>query len=164
MALLACGIRVQLREVVLRDKPEHMLQLSPKGTVPVLWLADGTVIDESLDIMLWALDRSDPYGWLPADGQQGRATMALLERNDGEFKNHLDRYKYASRYEGADPGEHRRHAESFVAALEERLDANAFLFGASAGLADYAILPSVPLLFWLDDAYLLQMLADEGGA
>ncbi|HWV12635.1 MAG TPA: glutathione S-transferase N-terminal domain-containing protein, partial [Sphingobium sp.] len=88
MALIVSGQPVELREVVLRDKPPAMLSLSPKGTVPVLALPDGAVIDESLDIMRWALRLHDPEGWLDGDD------AALIAANDGPFKQHLDRYKY----------------------------------------------------------------------
>ena len=89
MSLLKSGVEVELREVILRDRPEHMMEISPKGTVPVLLLPDGTVIEESLDIMLWSLDES----WLAGDWKD------LIDVNDGDFKYHLDRYKYNNRYE-----------------------------------------------------------------
>ena len=143
MALQYTGTTVRLREVVLRDKPAHMLELSPKGTVPILWLSDGTVIDESLDIMLWALGICDPEGWLPEEGQGRAEVLTLIQRNDGEFKDHLDRYKYASRYEGVDPEEHRVAAEGFLETLEERLHKADFLAGHARGLADAAIAPFV---------------------
>lgn len=143
MALLAAGQSVELREVVLRDKPEHMLQLSPKGTVPVLWLPDDTVIEESLDVMRWALAQADPLGWLPKEPELLTRTLALITRNDDEFKFHLDRYKYASRYEGADAEEHRAAAGQFLEALEAILTAQPFLHGDQRGLADAAIMPFV---------------------
>lgn len=136
MALIASGQAVALREVVLRDKPAAMIAASPKGTVPVLVLADGSVIDESLDIMRWALARHDPEGWLD------REEADLLARNDGAFKHHLDRYKYVSRY-GSDPLEHRHAAMEILMQLEARLERSAHLAGEERKLADIAIFPFV---------------------
>ncbi|WP_417458542.1 glutathione S-transferase [Kordiimonas sp.] len=143
LALASAGVSVKLREVVLRDKPTSMLEASPKGTVPVIIEPGGGVIDESLDVMLWALGRNDPEEWL----KPGAGTMAdmrdLIALNDGDFKHHLDRFKYATRYEDADPEEHRAGAEKFLHLLEAKLSENPWLFGARASLADYAILPFV---------------------
>ena len=97
MALGVAGIACELREVLLRDKPAEMLALSEKGTVPVLHLSDGRVIDESLDVMHWALAHHDPLDWLDAPDLD--SWVALF---DDTFKHHLDRYKYASRYDGAE--------------------------------------------------------------
>lgn len=138
MALAVSGTPVRLREVVLKDKPEEMLAASPKATVPVL--VDGAdVLEESLDVMRWALGRSDPEGWLDgADDAQG-----LVAENDGPFKHHLDRYKYATRYEDADPDEHRAAGMAFLQTLEERLAGAPYLNGARRGFADIAIFPFV---------------------
>jgi UPF0176 protein len=143
MALLSAGIEIELREVVLRDKPSHMLKLSPKGSVPVLWLSDGRVIDESLDVMLWALRQSDPNDWLPADETQLSEALELVKRNDDEFKYHLDRYKYPSRYDGAVGEEHRSAAESFLATLEAQLRETQYLHGSQRSFLDAAILPFI---------------------
>lgn len=140
MAIAVSGIRVELREVILRDKPTEMLAASTKGTVPVLILPDDTVIDESLDVMHWALEQNDPEGWLAADAGE---TAALIAANDGPFKHHLDRFKYATRYEGADPVEHRSLAEPHLRALDARLRQSPHLFGARPTLADIAIFPFV---------------------
>lgn len=136
MALIVSGLSIELREVVLRDKPAAMLALSSKGTVPVLALPDGRVIDESLDIMRWALARHDPEGWRAGDD------AALIDRNDGPFKHHLDRYKYPSRH-GSDPLAHRAAALEILAVLEERLGKCDFLAGPDRTLADVAIFPFV---------------------
>ncbi|HIA03951.1 MAG TPA: glutathione S-transferase [Myxococcales bacterium] len=120
-----------------------MLELSPKGTVPVLLLQDGTVLEESLDIMLWTLDRNDPEKWLPENDSERQEMVDLIAENDGDFKTHLDRYKYANRYEGVDAIEHRDQAEHFLAALEKRLNNNPFLFGDRITLADIAIYPFI---------------------
>ncbi|WP_286829027.1 MULTISPECIES: glutathione S-transferase [Kordiimonas] len=141
LAIAKAGVGVKLREVVLRDKPAHMLEISPKGTVPVLMLADGTVIDESLDVMRWALEQHDPDGWLTPEAGTLADMLALIAGCDGDFKHHLDRYKYATRYEDVDPLEHRQAAEVFLAKLEARLQDTGWLFGGRACLADYAVLP-----------------------
>ena len=143
MGLWASGIEVELREIVLRAKPAHMLAISPKGTVPVLQQRDGRVIDESLDIMLWALAQHDPDGWLEPD-LGGRASMlSLIAEIDGDFKHHLDRYKYATRYEDIDEIEQRGKAMTALAPLIDRLDQTDQLFGKRVSLADIALFPFV---------------------
>ena len=137
MALLASGRTVELREIVLRDQPPEMLTLSPKGTVPVLALADGTVIDESIDIMRWALSLSDPLGWLSGDN------AAFIAENDGPFKHALDRYKYPEKHGVTDATYHRNLGVHFLRSLEDKLALHAFLFGETPGLADIAIFPFV---------------------
>ena len=129
-----------LREVVLRDKPAHLLEISPKATVPVLWLQDGTVLEESRDIMDWALGQQDPEGWLLPDPV---VREAWVDHNDGSFKHHLDRYKYANRYEGADAVAHRTQAEHFIQRLEAALVQHPFLMGERRSYADIAIAPFV---------------------
>ena len=140
MAIKVAGIEMELREVVLRDKPDAMLEASAKGTVPVVVLPDGQVIDESLDVMRWALAENDPDGWLSPD----RGVMdALIADNDGPFKHHLDRFKYATRYEDANPVVHRAAAEPYLIALDERLESTSYLMGERQSLADVAIFPFV---------------------
>lgn len=153
LAIASAGIAVRLREVVLRDKPAHMVEISPKGTVPVLQLADGKVIDESLDVMLWALGQSDPEGWLAPLEADSETVMALIAANDGGFKHHLDRYKYANRYQETDPHEHREGASIFLALLEVRLRASDYLFGQVPTLADFAVLPFVRQFAHVDTAW-----------
>jgi glutathione S-transferase len=111
--------------------------------VPVLVLPDGRVIDESLDIMRWALDQSDPEHWLATGEQLGEQMMTLIADNDGPFKFHLDRMKYANRYPGADPDLHRVEAIKLLVLLEQRLCKHAYLFGRKPSLADVAIFPFV---------------------
>lgn len=135
MALRAARVTVELREVKLAAKPPALLATSPKGTVPVLVLPDGTVIDESLDIMRWALARNDPEGWLACDD------TALIAANDGPFKHHLDRAKYPGRYEEDGVTDHRAEALALLAPLEDRLAQAPFLCGARRGLTDIALLP-----------------------
>lgn len=143
MALLASGTDVELREVVLRDKPQSMIDASPKATVPVLILPDGTVIDESLEIMVWALAENDPEKWLEPESGNLEDMLALISQNDGPFKHHLDRYKYFNRYEDADPAEHRRDAEKILNRLDGRLAVGKYLFGTRPALADFAIAPFI---------------------
>ncbi|MDE0590870.1 glutathione S-transferase [Halocynthiibacter sp. C4] len=133
LALASAGIKCELREILLRDKPEEMLAASPKGTVPVL-IAEGEVIDESLDIMLWSLKRNDPEAWLDVPNE----AFALIERSDTEFKTALDRYKYATRYEDADRETEREKAAVFLRDLDQRLSENTFLFGETRTIADMA--------------------------
>lgn len=143
MAMRVAGRRYELREVVLRDKPAALIAASPKATVPVLVCADGRVIEESIEIMLWALRHNDPHSWLhPAHGTLP-AMRALIARADGSFKHHLDRYKYATRYPAEDPLEHRARASEFLLELDERLATQANLFGPHRALADVAIAPFV---------------------
>lgn len=149
MALATAGQRVALREVVLRDKPAEMLDASPKGTVPVLVIGNGTVLEESLDIALWALGRSDPQDLLPADPKRREEMLAFIAWMDGPFKHHLDRTKYATRYAGAEEdseafaAHHRSEALSLLADLAERLERSANLFGDAPSLADIATFPFV---------------------
>lgn len=142
LALAIGGQQVRLREIVLRDKPAEMLAISPKGTVPVLQLRDGRVIDESLDVMLWALGIDDPAGWLAPDRD---AMMALIAENDGPFKRALDRYKYPSRYEdeGVIAEDQRDLGVAFLQKLDGMLAAEGQLFGENPSLADAAIFPFV---------------------
>ncbi|MBV1861896.1 MAG: glutathione S-transferase [Nannocystaceae bacterium] len=139
MALAVADIRCELREVLLRDKPAEMLKASPKGTVPVVVLADRT-IDESLEIMHWALDQRDPSSWRAGPQDEARA---LVQDNDGPFKHHLDRYKYAARYSDAQAHQERDHAAVFIAGLETRLADSAYLMGDQPSLVDVAIFPFV---------------------
>ncbi len=140
MALSYAGIAVEIREISLREKPAHMLQVSPKGTVPVLVLPDGTVIDQSLDIMYWALQQHDADGWLRADLEQ---TKLLIAENDGAFKQNLDRYKYADRYPERAAECYREQGELFLELLEKHLHRHAFLMRDTISLADIAIFPFI---------------------
>ena len=143
LAIAASGLDVELREIVLRDKAPEMLEASPKGTVPVLVTTDGQVIEESLDIMFWALGQKNPEGWLALDSAQLEAAGGLIARAEDEFKVNLDRYKYASRYVGAEPFLARAEALFFLRDLDGLLRGQGFLLGDKASIADYAILPFV---------------------
>ncbi len=136
MAIAISETPVRLREVLLRDKPDEMIAASTKGTVPVL-IDDDEIIDESIDVMRWALMARDPEDWLSAVDDE------LIAKNDGPFKHHLDRYKYATRYEDVDPEEHREAGFKFLKALEDRLANNSFLNGGKRGFTDIAIFPFV---------------------
>ncbi len=143
MGLKVSGLSYEHREIILRDKPAHMLEVSPKGTVPVFITDDGTVIDESLDLLNFALAHHDPLGWLDCDQD---TVNTLISENDGPFKHHLDRYKYASRYdENAERGDtdltHRAKAEVTIRGYEERLATAPFLMGQKQTIADIAIFP-----------------------
>lgn len=142
LALAKADVRVHLREVVLRDKPPAFIDSSPSATVPCLVTENG-VIDESLDIMTWALRRQDPDGWLdmPTDGWK------WIARADGPFKDALDRTKYATRYADSDPIRQRAHAAAFLADLDAQIDD--WLFDRPT-LADYAILPFVRQFAFID--------------
>ena len=138
LAIQSSGHQVQLQEILLKDKPAPFLAASPKGTVPVLQDGD-TVIEESRDVMLWALTRNDPEGWL----EMPDAGFALIDENDGPFKAALDHTKYAVRFPDRDETEERAKAMIFLAKLNERLSQTAFLIGPKRTLADMAILPFV---------------------
>ncbi len=139
MALLISETPVRLREVVLRDKPEEMIAASPKATVPVLVQDDGAVIDESLAIMHWALERNDPADWL--DDREAGAD--LIAEADSDFKDNLDRYKYPTRYDDVDPIAHRSAGLAFLEKLEGLLTVKGQLLGNEPRLADFAIFPFV---------------------
>lgn len=143
MALLISQQHCALREIVLRDKPDQMLEASPKGTVPVLVLPDGSVIDESFEVMVWALTQNDPENWLAAWTEDQNGTRDLIAHNDGPFKAHLDRYKYPTRYDGVDPIEERDGGVQFLQRLEDRLALNGHLSGPSRSIADMAIAPFI---------------------
>lgn len=163
LAIASSGVQVELREILLRDKPAPFLATSPKGTVPALDAGD-TVIAESRDIMLWALTRHDPEGWLdmPAEGH------ALIDTCDGPFKTALDHTKYAVRYPDLNEADERAKAMCFLRDLNDRLSLHPFLMGPRRTLVDMALLPFVrqfantdrtwfdaqglePLIRWLDD-------------
>lgn len=143
MALDASGITVEHREILLRDKPAEMLAASPKGTVPVVVLPEGRVIEESLDVMLWALGQNDPENWLSPLTADRSDMDALIAANDGPFKHHLDRYKYDTRYEGAVASDHRIAASAHLQGLDDRLSRSDQLLGDTPSLADIALFPFV---------------------
>ena len=151
MAVKQAGIICELREVVLRDKPKAMIALSPKGTVPVLQLTDETVLDESLDIMRWALDIRDPDNWLDSIDK----AASLLHQLDQTFKHDLDRYKYFVNYPEHPQIYYRERGENFLALLEEGLIANngQGLCDARTTFTDIAVFPFIRQFAFVDKAW-----------
>lgn len=143
MALAVSGQACELREVVLKNKPQGLLQASPKATVPVLVLPTGQVLEQSLDIMLWALAQHDPEAWLAPTQGSLEEMLDCIAACDGAFKHALDRCKYPGRYPDADSQAERTKATAWLETLESRLSARHFLFGAHAALADMAVAPFV---------------------
>ena len=139
--LLFAEFQVELREITLKHKPIQMLNISPKGTVPVLQLSDDVVIEESREIMVWALEQQDPQRLLNANTLH--EANILIDKNDNEFKYWLDRYKYADRYLEMTQTEYRRRGEDFLQVLEGLLTKNAYLLGSHVTIADIAIMPFV---------------------
>ena len=145
MALKYADIAVEIREIELKNKPAHMLRVSPKATVPVLVLKDGalidrTVIEQSLDIMLWALQQQDKDDWLSADKV---LTQQLIAENDSSFKQALDKYKYAIRFPEQSAQVYRVQGEVFLQKLETLLSQSRFLLSNQISLADIAIFPFI---------------------
>ena len=142
MALIAAEIKLEHREILLKNKPPEMLKASPKGTVPVLVLENGKVLDQSWDIMCWAIRKNDPYHWLGDEQAFLTESLALIERCDGEFKSALDHYKYADRHPL--PASHYRElAMPFLRDLDQRLSTNRYLLSNRVTIADIAVLPFV---------------------
>ncbi len=156
MAIRYAGVNVELREIILKCKPEAMLNASPKGTVPVLVLTDGAVLDESIDIINWALSQGDPDGWKPASVAHTHATELLLDKNDNHFKTHLDHYKYHDRFPEFDQLHYRRQGEAFLALLDEQLATHRFLLSNLPGLIDIAIFPFIRQFAYVDIAWFRQ--------
>lgn len=156
MALRYSAVDLEIVEVSLKAKPAEMLALSSKGTVPVLW-ADGRVIDESLEIMNWALARHDPQDWRLLGDSAGQAlTAALIEENDQVFKLHLNRYKYPERHP-EHPAEHyRAEGEGFLRRLEALLESRSFLAAPHQSLADVALMPFVRQFAHVDRGWFAQ--------
>ena len=148
MALAYAGISFELREIVLRQKPPSMLAASAKGTVPVLVLPDGRVIDESFAIMNWALDQNDPRQWRRES--LAEKTSTLVKENDFGFKTHLDHYKYADRFPERSSLHYRSEAEEFLQKLEHNLGRHRFLLNDQLTLADAAIFPFVRQFAFVD--------------
>ena len=139
IALSYAGVKFEVREVDLKDKPQILLSISPKGTVPVLQLSADRVIEESLDIMLWTIDQYDPEGWLDPNHQQD--IFNLINETDIDFKSNLDDYKYAEN--PMKKCEALRRCEVFLESIEQRLCKHHFLFSDDMSLADVAIFPFV---------------------
>lgn len=146
LALCVSGVAYEHREITLKNKPAHMLALSPKGTVPVLWLPGPPaerVLEQSLDIMRWALAQHDPRHWLPNEPSALADALACMAHNDGPFKQQLDRYKYPTRFGLPSGLPERDAAMPWLVTLNTRLQAQPFLAGGQWGLTDAAIAPFV---------------------
>jgi len=156
MALRYSAVEVEIVEVSLKAKPAEMLALSSKGTVPVLQV-DGRVIDESLDIMRWALAQQDPDNWRLFGDLEGQAlTAALIEENDQVFKLHLNRYKYPERHPEYPQEHYRREGEDFLRRLEALLETRPFLAADHQSLADVALMPFVRQFAHVDREWFAQ--------
>lgn len=157
MALKLADIDVEIREISLREKPAHMLQVSPKGTVPVLFLPDGSVIDESLAIMIWAFAHAKNEHTKLIFNTHGHfkplPDCALITQNDTTFKQHLNCYKYPERHPEKSQLEYRQLGEIFLAQLEELLLQNTYLFDTKPSFADYAIFPFIRQFAAVDSAW-----------
>lgn len=149
LALYASGITCELREVVLRDKPNEMIEISPKATVPVMQLQDGRVIEESRDIMIWAIEQNDPYGW----SEYIEQLKELVHINDFEFKQHLDKYKYSSRNPELSKEQHRENGGFFLQLLNEKLEINKFLNGDKQTIIDLSVFPFIRQFAFVDKDY-----------
>ncbi len=141
MAIHISSQKCEIREVLLRDKPPSMLEYSSKGTVPVLVLQSGEVIDESLDVIDWALNLNDPDNWQRS--KDNEKTKELIKINDGEFKYHLDRYKYSKRYDNEDPEFHRKKCLSFIEKVNSELQNSKYIFDDAISYIDISLLPFI---------------------
>lgn len=157
LGLLLAQQAVMLRAVIMKNKPAAMLAVSPKATVPVLVLDDGTVIDESLDIMIWALHKSDPLNLLHSEDPEAYpAMLTLINIHDTVFTTALSKYKYAVRYHTDDEAVLRNQCADYAAMLECRLSQHRYLMGDNVSLADYAILPLIRQFARVDRQWYLQ--------
>lgn len=143
IALMYSGIEVEHREVDLDNKPPSMLEVSPKGTVPTLMLSDGSVIDESWDIVRWAIGQNDPENWIGENNAALALAEELVEKNDGEFGEPSMYYKFASYYPDRDVLQDRSDCEPFLDELENRLSKQPFTYGSEISAADIPIFPAV---------------------
>jgi len=150
-ALHVAKVEVEHREIDLKNKAPSLLAISPKATVPVLQLNDGQVIDESLEIMHWALKQADPESWLLAtDTPRHTECQMLIHNNDNTFKSWLDRYKYAVGYPERSQTDYRQEAEKTLIELEARLKQSTWLIGETYSLADAAIMPFIRQFAFVD--------------
>lgn len=157
IGVLLANQTVILRDIVMTNIPDEMLSVSPKGTVPVLLFDDATVIEESLEIMIWALNKNDPDDLLY--NQQADACsemLALIKLSDSDFVEALNKYKAAARYHDTNEDTCRTQCEEFITLLEERLNNHKFLMGNTPSLADYAMLPFIRQFSRVDRKWYLQ--------
>ena len=147
MAIAYASINLEVREVSLANKPSEMTQISPKGTVPVLQL-DNRIIDESIEVMAWALEQSDPDNWLAIDLKQQQ--QSLIEENDNSFKAYLDKYKYWDRFPEQPQQAYRGQAQQFISRLDKNLSEHRYLLGDKICMADIAIFPFIRQFAFVD--------------
>jgi glutathione S-transferase len=144
MGLLLAKQPVMLRPIDLKNKPQDMLIVSPKGTVPVLVLDQDNIIDESLDIMIWALQQSDPQNLLYSHAPDTyKNMMSLIDEHDNQFTHFLSQYKQAKRYHKTSEQVDRERCETFITRIERRLNEHVFIMGDKPSLIDFAILPFI---------------------
>lgn len=155
MVIAYSNVSVELREIELKNKPEELLQISAKATVPVLYINENTVYDESLDIMNWALTVNDPLNINQIDGLLDQR-HPLIAENDDRFKEHLDHYKYADRFPRQEPIYYRRQAEEFIGKLEYQLQKGSYLLGREISVVDYAIFPFIRQFSLVDKSWFEQ--------
>ena len=153
MALKYAGIKVELREVDLNNYPAQALAISPKATVPVLHLPDGRIIDESWDILKWALEQNDPDNWAGDNNEHALDAEILIETNDFSFKDDLDHYKYADRHPEHSEQHYRQACEQFIEELEEMLSEHSYLLADRLSLADIGVIPFVRQFAHVDKAW-----------
>ena len=143
IAIKLCDLECEIREINLKSKNKEFLKLSPKGTVPVLVLPDDKIIEESIDIVHWAIKTNDPYNLKLDNPNKYNEDIKLIRIFDGEFKYHLDRYKYDTRFEGAKREEHKYKARDLLVNLNDRLEEKKWLNGDNISLSDISILPFI---------------------
>ncbi|MDB4044092.1 glutathione S-transferase [Emcibacteraceae bacterium] len=149
LVLLSCQIKCELREVVLRNKPQQMVNISPKATVPVLELVDGVIIDESCDIIIWAVKKNDPNQWQPHLKQMEE----LVKINDNQFKIHLDKYKYSSQNPELSKDVHRENCNFYLKLINEKLKGFNFLSADKQTVTDLSIFPFIRQFAFVDKDY-----------
>lgn len=153
LALQYSRVKVELREVDLKDKPDEMQSLVKNATVPILQLTDGSIIEESWDIIIWAIRQNDPDLWLGDDESYLFESEMLIEMNDYSFKIDLDHYKYADRYPEFPVEHYRAEGEEFLQDLEEILSQSKYLLGETMSVADIGIFPFIRQFAFVDKAW-----------
>ncbi|MEZ9653265.1 glutathione S-transferase [Vibrio splendidus] len=149
--------KVLLREIVTKDKPSELLASSPKGTVPVLVLPNGQIIEQSLDVMNWALQQNDPQDLLRSSNLLlSKQVHQLIKTNDEEFIGHLEKYRASVRYRNDDSEQRRHNCEEFISELESKLTLNPYLFGDTPSLADFAVMPFVSQFVRVEKKWFVQ--------
>lgn len=153
MALVYAGINCEVREVDLKNKTQALLNISSKGTVPVLQTQDGLILDESLDLMYWALEQNDPKGWNQLTTSERELTTDLANKNDTEFAKHNYRYKYFEKFPEKSQSDYRADCEPYLNALELRLSQTQFLVKDTLSLADIALFPFIRQFSKVDEKW-----------